>query len=260
MIQRFPVAGLPRNRRPAYWRGDFYEQRDGGQHSANDIFVVSAPQATSARFKGAPIVATVDGTVPLRVSRTGTAGSGFSERGGFFVWLNPTGEDPNTYHYFAHMRDMPLVRPGDTVKAGQLIGYLGDSGNARRRPHLHFSVRRSSGAVDVYDQLRAVEPTAYQAPIVIGAFGVPWTRWVKVGIGASLAAGAALIAFHYLWRPKQKMNLRGNRRRLQRHRHECARCHATWRHTDRAFGSKPAHECPECGKVQWKGFYCATAA
>lgn len=259
MIQRFPIAGLPRDKRPAFWAGDFYEQRDGGRHASYDTFVVSSPQATSERFKGAAIVATVDGHVPLRVSRTGTMGSGFSERGGNFVWLSEDA-DPQTLHYFAHMASMPLVSPGQAVKAGQLIGYLGDSGNARGRPHLHFSVRRPSGAVDVYDQLRAVEPTAYQAPIVIGAFGVPWQRIVKVGIGASLAAGAALIAFHYLWRPKQKMNLRGNRRRLQRHRHECSKCHATWRHTNRAFGSKPAHECPECGKIQWKGFYCATAA
>jgi hypothetical protein len=107
---------------------------------------------------------------------------------------------------------MPLVSPGQVVKAGQLIGYLGDSGNARGRPHLHFSVRRPSGAVDVYDQLRAVEPTAYQPPIVIGAFGVPWQRRVKVGIGASLAAGAALLAYYFLW-PKARANPRKRRAR-----------------------------------------------
>ena len=256
MIQRFPIAGLA-GKRPAFWAGDFYEQRDGARHASYDIFVVSAPRATSERFKGATIVATVDGVVPLHVSRTGTAGSGTSERGGNFVWID---DGAGNLHYFAHLRDAPLVSPGQTVKAGQLIGYLGDSGNARGRPHLHFSVRRPSGAVDVYDQLRAVEPTAYQPPIVIGAFGVPWQRIVKVGIGASFAAGAALILFHYLW-PKTRANRRRrNGRRLQRHRHECKRCHATWRHTDRAFGSEKAHSCPECGKLQWKGFYCAIAA
>lgn len=213
MIRRFPIAGLARDKRPAYWRGDFYEQRDGGQHSSYDTFVVKAPQATSERFKGAAIVATVDGHVPLRVSRTNTMGSGTSDRGGNFVWIEEAAS-PGTLHYFAHMRDTPLVQPGQQVRAGQLIGYLGDSGNARGRPHLHFSVRRPSGAVDVYDQLRAVEATAYEPPIVHGMLGIPWQRWAKVGIGASLAAGATLIAVYFLW-PKPKANPRKKRTGIQ---------------------------------------------
>lgn len=204
-ISRFPIAGLSQAQRPALWRGDFYQLRDGGlAHSAYDIFVVDAPQATSRRYKGLPIVATINGTVPLRVDRTGTPGSGTSDRGGNFVWIaDPSDPTGRTYHYFAHLKDPPLVQPGDAVVAGQLIGYLGDSGNARGRPHLHFSVRRPSGAVDVFDQLKAVERSAWLPPVSTGLLGQPWQRWAKVGIGAGLAAGAALIAIYYLW-PKTR--------------------------------------------------------
>lgn len=199
MISRFPTVGLPRDKRPAYWRGDFYERRgEAGAHNAYDVFVVDAPQATSRRYAGAPIVATVDGVVPEHVARSGTAGSGFSPRGGHFVWID---DGEGNLHYFAHMRDAPKVRPGERVKAGQLIGYLGDSGNARGRPHLHYSVRRSSGAVDVYDQLQAVESSAWVEPVS----AVDWRRVAKVAIGASAAAGLALILAYYWW-PRRGMN------------------------------------------------------
>ena len=42
-------------------------------------------------------------------------------------------------HYYAHLRDVPRVGPGDRVTAGQLLGYLGRSGTTI--PHLHYQVR-----------------------------------------------------------------------------------------------------------------------
>ena len=194
MISRFPIAGLPLGQRPAYWRGDFSEIREGGlPHSAWDIFVVDKPRATSRRYVGAAIVATVSGVVPLRVARTGTAGAGFSERGGNFVWVD---DGEGTLHYFAHMRDLPKVRSGERVVAGQLIGYLGDSGNARGRPHLHYSVRRSSGAVDVYDQLQAVEASAWTSPIIVGGAGALRLGLIA-GLSLAFGTGVGLIYWHF---------------------------------------------------------------
>lgn len=43
-------------------------------------------------------------------------------------------------HYFAHMENISVNR-GYFIKAGEKIGTLGDSGNARNKPaHLHFSI------------------------------------------------------------------------------------------------------------------------
>jgi murein DD-endopeptidase MepM/ murein hydrolase activator NlpD len=44
-----------------------------------------------------------------------------------------------TFHRLAHMKDTPLVKVGDWVKRGQLIGYCGTSG-ASTGAHLHYDI------------------------------------------------------------------------------------------------------------------------
>jgi peptidoglycan hydrolase-like protein with peptidoglycan-binding domain len=53
----------------------------------------------------------------------------------------------------------PGIRPGVHVQAGELIGWMGDSGNAENTsPHLHFELRDPSGViVNPYEALRAAE-------------------------------------------------------------------------------------------------------
>ena len=47
------------------------------------------------------------------------------------------------YHYYAHMESPPMVQPGQSITAGQLLGYLGDTGRAvGTPPHLHYQVSR----------------------------------------------------------------------------------------------------------------------
>lgn len=61
--------------------------------------------------------------------------------------------------YFYTHNDSNLVRAGQRVAAGQVIGRMGDSGNARGTVHLHFEWWRSGGesdAVNPYRLLRSV--------------------------------------------------------------------------------------------------------
>lgn len=59
-------------------------------------------------------------------------------RGGLFISL--IGSDGVRY-YYSHLNEISYdLTQGDCVCAGQILGYIGDSGNARGLPHLHFGI------------------------------------------------------------------------------------------------------------------------
>jgi len=93
--------------------------------------------------RGTPVVAPVSGTVQLRSVSLG----GLS----FFVY----GDDGNTY-FGTHM-DGYEGASGRRVSAGEVIGYVGSTGNASAgAPHLHFEVKPGGGAsVNPYPWVRA---------------------------------------------------------------------------------------------------------
>jgi murein DD-endopeptidase MepM/ murein hydrolase activator NlpD len=103
--------------------------RDGGKrkHEGIDIF---------AR-KGTPVVAICDGII---VSK------GNTPRGGKVLWLQST-THPMTV-YYAHL-DQQKAKIGQFVRKGQVIGTVGNTGNARYTPaHLHFGIYKYTGAVN----------------------------------------------------------------------------------------------------------------
>ncbi|MFC4638820.1 M23 family metallopeptidase [Deinococcus hohokamensis] len=109
--------------------------RSGGRrHEGIDIF---APRGTAIR-------ATTPGLI-LNV--------GLNTLGGRTVMvLGPGGQR----HYYAHLeRYMPGLGRGDWVQAGDVVGYVGNSGNARSTPpHLHYGIYTSGGAINPYPLLR----------------------------------------------------------------------------------------------------------
>lgn len=57
-------------------------------------------------------------------------------------------------HYYAHMQQFADIEVGEWVEAGEVIGYVGDSGNAKGTPpHLHYGIYTRSGVVNPYPLL-----------------------------------------------------------------------------------------------------------
>jgi murein DD-endopeptidase MepM/ murein hydrolase activator NlpD len=102
-------------------RNSFYELRGDHIHEAVDIL---APRDTA-------VVAVEDGKIAKLF---------YSVRGGNTIYhFDPT----ETYcYYYAHLdRYAPDIREGQYIKRGQIIGYVGISGNAPKdTPHLHFAI------------------------------------------------------------------------------------------------------------------------
>ena len=113
-----PVAGV----RPDQLIDTFDEARSEGRvHDAIDII---APAGT-------PVIAATDGKI-LKLFQ--------SERGGTTIYQLST--DEKTVYYYAHLqRYADALAEGKIVRQGEVIAYVGDTGNAGPgNYHLHFSI------------------------------------------------------------------------------------------------------------------------
>jgi murein DD-endopeptidase MepM/ murein hydrolase activator NlpD len=121
---------------------DYGAGRHQGRHEGIDIMA----------DRNTPIVAVVNGTVQ-RLTRTETG------LGGIYVWLK---RSDGTEYYYAHMNSIAAgLEAGQQVSAGQVIGAVGNTGDARYgATHLHFEIRPGGSPTDPYPHLVAVDPTA----------------------------------------------------------------------------------------------------
>lgn len=103
-------------------KSNFAERRGGGRmHEAIDI------RAT----RGTPVLAVADGTIRKLFT---------SAAGGLTIYHYDLAE--STCYYYAHLdRYAEILREGQRVSRGDVIGYVGTSGNAPPdTPHLHFAI------------------------------------------------------------------------------------------------------------------------
>ncbi len=103
----------------------------GGWHHGEDIFAAA----------GSPLLAVADGTLHT---------IGFTPIGGYRLWLR---DDDGNEFYYAHLSAYsPLAVEGRRVEAGDVIGFVGDTGDAEGgTPHLHFEIHPATMAGLGYD-------------------------------------------------------------------------------------------------------------
>lgn len=132
-IDALPMRG------PCWFSDDWGDPRGGGRrHEGTDLF--AAP--------GSYVYAVVDGTLTRRAwdqpgSRSGNA------------WWLTAADGSSTYYFYAHLADFaPELGVGSRVEAGQIIGFMGNTGNSAF-PHLHVEIHpNGGGAVNPYPALR----------------------------------------------------------------------------------------------------------
>lgn len=124
-----PVQGVPPTRLTDTWGAS---RGQGRTHEGIDIF---------ARC-GHPVVSATEGIV---------IGTGENRLGGLTVRvLGPGG----SMHYYAHLSRYGPVRAGDHVRPGDVLGHVGNTGNARGTAcHLHYGIYMAGGARNPYPYL-----------------------------------------------------------------------------------------------------------
>ncbi len=116
----FPIAA------PTTFSDDWLAARAGGRyHEGIDLFA----------DRGSPVVAVAGGTV-YRVGYSGISGNRF--------WLR---DAAGTTYFYAHLDGFSsAAREGATVGKGTVLGYVGDTGDARgTSPHVHFEIHPGGG-------------------------------------------------------------------------------------------------------------------
>jgi murein DD-endopeptidase MepM/ murein hydrolase activator NlpD len=136
----------------------------GDPHTFGDSF--GAPRMMGSEYEhahqGTDIMAPF-GTPLLACERGLVTEMGSDVLGGTKLWIK--GES-GTYYYYAHLSAFAEgLTEGTVVEAGDIVGLVGDTGNARGgAPHLHFEIHPDGGmAVNPYPLLKVVDELSRQA-------------------------------------------------------------------------------------------------
>jgi peptidoglycan LD-endopeptidase LytH len=133
-----PVQGIEPSQLADTWGA---ARSEGRTHEGIDIFAL----------RGTPVIASTHGVVVRK---------GLNRLGGQVVGvIGPAG----WYHYYAHLDAWSTVGIGDWVEVGTVLGYVGDTGNAKGTPtHLHYGIYVRGEATNPYPLL---SPYPYPSPV-----------------------------------------------------------------------------------------------
>jgi peptidoglycan LD-endopeptidase LytH len=135
-----PVEGVAPGQLANTWGA---ERSEGRRHEGIDIF---AP-------RGTPVISATHGVVVRK---------GWNRLGGRTVTvLGPDG----WFHYYAHLDGWDAPGIGAWIEAGTVLGYVGDSGNAKGTPtHLHYGIYESGAARNPYPLLKPLRRPPRPSP------------------------------------------------------------------------------------------------
>jgi Peptidase family M23 len=143
----FPVLG------PTTYMDDFGAARAGGPHQGIDMMAPKRALALAAEA-GKVKFWTHSATAGCMLYLYGASGTTY-----YYIHLNNdlTKRNDNKGKCVAGTAYAKGLKSGATVAAGQVVGYVGDSGDANGiHPHLHFELHPSGGkAVDPYQWLQS---------------------------------------------------------------------------------------------------------
>ena len=155
----FPVIG------DVYYSDTFGAPRSGGRtHEGTDIMSVD-------QVKGRPVVAAADGIVDWIGSEC--CYLAIDHGGGWETWyIHLDNDTPGTDDGLG-WGIAEGIEVGTPVAQGQVIGFVGDSGNAEEAgPHLHFEIRQDGVAINAYPFL--VEAPVLEEPLAPGERANPY--------------------------------------------------------------------------------------
>jgi peptidoglycan hydrolase-like protein with peptidoglycan-binding domain len=146
-LDRFPIQGQ------CYYGNTWHAPRGNGRlHEGVDVIA----------GEGNLLYAVVDGTITKQYwDKPGAlAGNGLR-----------VAQDDGTYFTYLHMSGFaPGIKVGTKVKAGDVIGFVGNTGSSAT-PHLHFEIHPGGGAaVNPYPYLKAIDDCGNTTPQQQGSF------------------------------------------------------------------------------------------
>jgi murein DD-endopeptidase MepM/ murein hydrolase activator NlpD len=110
------------------------------------------PDTVYAHWHEGTDIMAAAGTELLAVERGRITKITSSVLGGLSVWLEGAS---GVHYYYAHLsRYEEGLSPGAEVLPGDIVGYVGDTGNARGTPHLHFEIHVDGRPINPYPILR----------------------------------------------------------------------------------------------------------
>lgn len=170
---RFPVGGVARFSHD--WLFPRYTP-SFHLHRGTDIFAVA----------GTPVRSPTEGT--LKLAQGGS--------GGLAAYVY---QADGTYFYMAHLSAFAGQKQGQAVKLGEVVGYVGDSGNAKGgSPHVHFEIHPAPTRAVTSGQGRNRTVTYVARPVPVGTV-LPATdpkatldQWLRDALAAVPQLVAAL--------------------------------------------------------------------
>jgi hypothetical protein len=128
-----------------------------------------APRSGGRRHEGIDIFA--DSGTPIHAISGGTVVQGFDggNLGGVVVRIQG---DDGRYYYYAHLKEGSVdhLQVGQRINAGEVIGQVGNTGNAATTPaHLHFQVRENGEWINPFEFIKDLPDTEE----IVGGAAVP---------------------------------------------------------------------------------------